>query len=86
MHFCENKNYLGAHVKNDSNLTAGLALDILFSLLIQKVSSLLSPAFHGLNGALFRYVSCRSGPVWILSTLFTHCLLAFIFYGVGCVL
>ena len=69
MHFCENKNYLGAHVKNDSNLTAGLALDIVFSLLIQKVPSLLSPTFHGLNGVLFRYVSCRSGPVWILSTL-----------------
>lgn len=42
-----------AHVKNDSNLTAGLALDTLFSLLIQKVLNPLPPTFHGLNGVHF---------------------------------
>ena len=42
-----------AHVKNDSNLTAGFALDTLFSLLIQEVPNPLPPTFHGLNGVRF---------------------------------
>ena len=42
-----------ANVKNDSNLTAGLALDTLFSLLIQKVPNPLPPTLHGLNGVCF---------------------------------
>ena len=56
----EHKNHLGAGVKNEiSSLTAGPALDIVFSLSVQKIPNLLSPTFHKLKGVLFRFVSCR---------------------------
>lgn len=88
MHLCfpnlpEHNNHLGAGVKNEnSSLTTGLALDVLFSLLVQKIPNPLPPTFHELKGVLFLFVSCRPGPVQILSTLFNHRLPAFI---VGCI-
>lgn len=83
----ERKNHLGARVTNESSsLRAGPALDTVFSLVVQKIPNLLSPTFPQLKGVLFRFVSCRPGPVGILSTLFKCCLLVFSLPSVGCVL
>lgn len=56
----------------------GPALDVLFSLPIQKTPNPLPPTFHELKSVLFRFVSCKCGPARILSTSFNHLIPAFI--------